>query len=55
MKVEHHVTIHSGLNIHAPVFAERMEEAKRLGGNRLWSSSPPRAMTLNGSSSRRKL
>ena len=26
MKVEHHVTIHSGLNIHAPVFAESMEE-----------------------------
>ena len=31
MKVEHHVTIHSGLNIHAPVFAESMEEAERLG------------------------
>ena len=31
MKVEHHVTIHSGLKIHAPVFAESMEEAERLG------------------------
>ena len=31
MKVEHHVTIHSGLNIHAPVFAESREEAERLG------------------------
>ena len=31
MKVEHHVTIHSGMNIHAPVFAESMEEAERLG------------------------
>ena len=31
MKVEHHVTIHSGWNIHAPVFAESMEEAERLG------------------------
>ena len=31
MKVEHHVTIHSGLDIHAPVFAESREEAERLG------------------------
>lgn len=31
MKVEHHVTIHSGLNIHVPVFAESREKAERLG------------------------
>ena len=31
MKTEYHVTIHSNLNITAPVFAESMEEAEQLG------------------------
>ena len=29
MKVEEHVRIHSGWNIHAAVFAESMEEAAK--------------------------
>ena len=31
MKTEYHVTIHSNLNITAPVFAESTEEAEQLG------------------------
>ena len=47
MKVEHHVTIHSGLNIHAPVFAESMEEAERLG--REWALAQFAAANVNES------
>ena len=45
MKVEHHVTIHSGLNIHVPVFAESREEAERLG--REWALAQFAATGIN--------